>query len=187
MLIQRINHFSRLVIAITIISAISACSSSGPVELKLQGDANPILNRDRTGKSLSLVLHIYQLKNAEEFNRLTFDTVSSGKTPTELLGNALVTHSEFVLLPGKINSLPITLQTDAQFIGVVGFFRKPDTQFWRALISGQALRDSKELTIKAQDCYLQIVKPKTQLIPGQPTTLKADCGISPAKTNTRNK
>ncbi|WP_297576899.1 type VI secretion system lipoprotein TssJ [uncultured Deefgea sp.] len=181
------NNSLRLILALAIITTLNACSSSGPVELKLQGDANPLLNRDSSGKSLSLVLHIYQLKSVEEFNRLTFDTVSSGKTPTELLGNALVTHSEFVLLPGKSNTLPITLQAETQFVGVVGFFRKPDAQFWRALISGQALRDSKELTIKAQDCYLQIIKPKTQLIPGQPATLKADCGISPAKTNTRNK
>ena len=181
------NYFFRLTIALSIFSTLNACSSSGPIELKMQGEASSIINRDSSGKSLSLVLHIYQLKSVDQFNRLTFDTLSNGKTPAELLGGTLVTHSEFILLPGKTSTLPITLQAETQFIGVVGFFRKPDSQFWRALVSGQALRDSKTLSIKAQDCYLQIIKPNPLLIAGQSATFKADCGMPTAKNNGKTK
>lgn len=178
---------SRL-ICITLLSLVlGACASKGPVDLKIQGDAASVINRDNSGKSLSLVLHLYQLKSADEFTRLTFDTFASGRPSNELLGNTLIAQSEFVMLPGQQGTLPITLQTETQFIAVVGFFRKPDSQFWRALIKAEDLRDSKQLTIKAEDCYLQIASPKAQLIPGQPISFQANCGTPPPKNNKKAK
>ncbi|QLI81293.1 type VI secretion system lipoprotein TssJ [Chitinibacter fontanus] len=179
--------FSRLICIALLSLFFSGCASKGPVDLKIQGDAAAVINRDNSGKSLSLVLHLYQLKSADEFTRLTFDTFASGRPSNELLGNTLIAQSEFVMLPGQQGNLPITLQTETQFIAVVGFFRKPDPQFWRALIKAEDLRDSKQLTIKAEDCYLQIVSPKAQLIPGQPMNFQANCGIAPAKSTKKIK
>lgn len=166
---------------------LTACASKGPIEIKLQGEAAPQINRDNAGKSLSLVLHLYQLKSADEFTRRTFDTFASGRPSAELLGNTLISQSEFVMLPGQQSSLPVTLQTETQFIAIVGFFRKPDPQFWRALVSAEDLRNSKQLTIKAEDCYLQIVNPKAQLIPGQPASFQANCGPTPTKATKKTK
>jgi type VI secretion system protein VasD len=167
---------SQIALTISTLLLFTACSSKGPIDLKMQSEASPVVNRDVNGKSLSLVLHVYQLKSKDEFNRLTFDALASGKSASELLGNSLITQSEFVLLPGKENTLPFTLQVDTQYVGVVGFFRKPDAQFWRSLATAEEMRNAKKISIKAQDCFLQITSPKTELIPGQPAQFKTDCG-----------
>lgn len=181
--INQLKPLQKIAIAFTTLSIFTACASKGPVELKMQGEAAPVVNRDVNGKSLSLVLHVYQLKNKDEFNRLTFDALATGKPAAELLGNSLITQSEFILLPGKESTLPFTLQADAQYVGVVGFFRKPDAQFWRVLVSAEEMRNAKKIAIKAQDCYLHITSPKTELIPGQAAQFKADCGSAPAKSS----
>lgn len=183
MQINPLKTLYKIAVAFATLSIFTACSSTGPVELKMQGEAAPVVNRDVNGKSLSLVLHVYQLKSKDEFNRLTFDVLATGKSPAELLGNLLITQSEFVLLPGKESTLPFTLQADTQYVGVVGFFRKPDAQFWRSLMTAEEMRNAKKIAIKAQDCYLQITSPKTELIPGQAAPFKADCGSAPAKSS----
>ena len=34
----------------------------------------------------------------------------------------------------------VTIEKDAQFIGVVGFFRRPDPNFWRLLYDADTVR-----------------------------------------------
>jgi type VI secretion system protein VasD len=187
MQITVIRKYARQLLVLSSALLLVACASSSPKPFKLQGEAENSLNRDSNGRSLSLVLRMYQLKSPEEFNRLTFDSLVSGKTATELLGNSLLSQSEFVLLPGKTIQLDDKILQEANFVGVVGYFRKPDPQFWRALISAEDIRDDKELSLKAQDCYLQIVHPKTQPIPGQPVVFKPDCGYIVKKPAPRSK
>lgn len=171
----------RFISLILLSMLLNACGSKGPVDVKIQGEAASVVNPDNSGKSLSLVLHLYQLKTADEFTRLTYDTIASGRPANELLGNTLITQSEFIILPGQQSNLPFTLQPETQYVAVVGFFRKPDPQYWRTLIKAEDIRDSKLLSIKAEDCYLFTVKPKSQLIPGQPASFHANCGTPPAK------
>lgn len=187
MLINLLKKRAKMVLLMSCLLMLSACASSGPKPFKIHGEAEPSLNRDSSGKPLSLVLRLYQLKGLEEFNRLTFDSLASGKTDAELLGNSLISQNEFVLLPGKTATLDDKIAEEAKFIGVVGFFRKPDSQLWRVLVSAEDVRDEKEFSFKAQDCYLQVVHPKAQLIPGQPASFKADCGFISKKTAPKTK
>ncbi|AZN35331.1 type VI secretion system lipoprotein TssJ [Iodobacter ciconiae] len=185
--IKTLKKHAKVALLISSLLLLSACASSGPKPFKIQGEAEPALNRDSSGRPLSLVLRLYQLKGLEEFNRLTFDSLASGKTDAELLGSSLVAQNEFVLLPGKTVTLDDKIAEETKFIGVVGFFRKPDSQFWRVLVSAEDVRSEKEFSFKAQDCYLQVVHPKALLVPGQSASFKADCGFASRKPAPRTK
>lgn len=154
---------------------VAACTSTAPILVNLQAQAEPTLNRDTSGKSLSLVVHVYQLKSAEQFNRLTFDEVATGKPAEQLLGESLVKKQEMVLLPGKPIELPDQLQNETQLVGIVGFFRKPHPQYWRVLLDAKAIRKDKALKIGAGDCYVYSLNPSPVAIPGQPAWSKPDC------------
>lgn len=187
MLIHSLKKHAKVALVVSSLLLLSACASSGPKPFKIQGEADPSLNRDSSGRPLSLVLRMYQLKGHEEFNRLTFDSLVSGKSDAELLGNSLISQNEFVLLPGKTLTLDDKIAPETKFLGVVGFFRKPDSQLWRVLVNAEDVRDEKEFSIKAQDCYLQVIHPKAQLIPGQPASFKADCGFISKKPALKTK
>ncbi|UXY14573.1 type VI secretion system lipoprotein TssJ [Chitiniphilus purpureus] len=152
---------------------ITGCAS-GPKEYPISGTADPIINRDISGKPLSIVVRLYQLKDKNEFNRLTFDTAASGKSDTELFGSEFVARTELQLIPGATQNVTDQLQPEAKYLGVIGFFRKPDAQNWRFLVDADAVR-SKGLAFVVQDCYLRLVKPQALLIPGQGADYKPEC------------
>lgn len=187
MLMNSLKKHAKVALLISSLLLLSACASSGPKPFKIHGEAEPMLNRDSSGRPLSLVLRLYQLKGLEEFNRLTFDSLVSGKTDAELLGNSFISQNEFMLLPGKTVTLDDKIAEETKFLGVVGFFRKPDSQLWRVLVSAEEVREQKEFSFKAQDCYLQVLIPKAQLIPGQPANFKADCGFISKKPALKTK
>lgn len=187
MQINSIKKHAQQFMAISCALLLVACASSGPKPFKIHGEADPSLNRDSSGKPLSLVLRLYQLKTPDEFNRLTFDSLVSGKSDAELLGTSMLSQNEFMLLPGKTLGLDDKIAEEAKYVGIVGFFRKPDPQFWRVLVSAEDIRDAKELSFKAQDCFLQVIQPKTQSIPGQPAVFKADCGFAFKKASPKSK
>lgn len=148
--------------------------ATGPVSYDIRGEADPVVNRDVSGKPLSVVVRLYQLTQPDEFNKLTFDTLASGRPEAELLGDQLVAKTELVLVPGQTHVSTDKMSEKARYLGVVGFFRTPDAYAWRYLIKADQVRD-KGLTFKAQDCYLTLLNQKTQPIPGQPDNVKPSC------------
>lgn len=166
---------TRLYIFTTIfISALlmAGCATQSPVTIKSESTAN--INPDNKGKPLSIVLRIYQMKSKDKFNELTFDEFMSGKQASELLGDSLVVSNEIVLLPNSSTSINDIVQTNTRYIGVIGFFRKPDGNYWRALLDADAVR-RKGLTLKVDECYLQATNIEALPIPGQPKEFKPDC------------
>lgn len=159
---------------------VTGCAS-GPKEYPISGTAEPIINRDINGKSLSVVVRLYQLKEKNEFTRLTFDAVASGKSDAELFPQELVARNEVVLVPGASQKLTDKLLPEAKYVGVVGYFRKPDAQHWRFLVDADDVR-SKGLSFAVQDCYLKLLQPKAVLIPGQTAGYTPECAaIAPSK------
>jgi len=170
--ITKIRRVYRSGAAIICMAFFAGCA--GPKDVNFVGDAAPSINRDTRGQPLSVLLRIYQLKSPQAFNRMTFDSLASGKPESELLGNTLISMKEMLMLPGGKVTLPDTLQEETQYVGVVGLFRRPDAHHWRFLVSADDVR-SKGLNFRVQDCYLQTIKPKMQPIPGQPTVIKVQC------------
>lgn len=132
------------------------------------------INLDERGQPLSLVVHVYQLKSNKTFSQLTADDLIKGKSEADLLGGDLISSKELIILPGAKQNATVTITPEAQYIAVVGFFRRPDQHYWRLLYSANSVR-SKGLALKIDSCYLQPVKPGIAPIPGQPGNIKANC------------
>lgn len=163
------------------ILALGGCAS-GPTVYDVRGQADPVLNRDVSGKSLSVVVRLYQLKQPTEFSKLAFDSLASGRPETELLGAELIEKSEVVVLPGTQHVSTEKLSEHANYLGVVAFFRQPEPHFWRYLIPASQIR-SKGVTFRLQDCYITLVDGKPEAIPGQPLDAKPECNNTANASN----
>lgn len=144
------------------------------VNVAVNTTASKRINPDERGQPLSLVLHVYQLKSSKTFTQLTADDLIKGKTEADLLGGDFISSKELVVLPGAKQNTTVTISPEAQYVAVVGFFRRPDQHFWRLLYSANAVR-SKGINLKIDSCYLQSAKPDISPIPGQPKSVKPSC------------
>jgi len=153
--------------------ALGGCAS-GPKNYEIKAVADPVINRDVSGSPLSVVVHIYQLKDPGEFSKLTSDTLASGRPLSELLGKDLLEVNEVLLVPGSTENRSDKIQPDARHVGIVAFFRQPDQHYWRVLVDAEQVR-SKGIHFRVQDCFLSLVSPKPSLIPGQPPAAPSSC------------
>lgn len=155
--------------------ALGGCGTTGPKTYAVKGEADATMNRDSSGKSLSVAVRIYQLKDAMEFSKLTFDTVASGRPESELLGPDLLSQSEIIMVPNGKYANSDKLLDETKYLGIVGLFRQPDPHYWRFLIEADKIR-SEGLSFRIQDCYLVVLSPKPAVIPGQPVNAAPVCG-----------
>lgn len=159
-----------------IILFLSACATpqQGPKQYDIRANAEPVINRDAAGKPLSVVVRLYQLKQPNDFNQLTFDLAASGRSDAELLGTSMVQKNEVVLIPGGQFIDKELLAPDTKYVGVIAFFRRPDNNFWRYLIDAEEVK-KKGLTLLIKDCYLSLQSPTPIAIPGQVLDAKPVC------------
>ncbi|MCL2591030.1 MAG: type VI secretion system lipoprotein TssJ [Betaproteobacteria bacterium] len=150
----------------------------GTEDFAVKGVAEQQVNRDVSGKSLSVVVRIFQLRDKNEFSRLSFDAVTS-RSDAELFPKELVAASEVVVMPGTMQEVTDKLLPETKYVGVVGYFRKPDAQFWRFLFDAQAIR-KEGLIFVAKDCHFTAITPKSEPLPGQTESYTPTCtGIIP--------
>ncbi|MDR0735550.1 MAG: type VI secretion system lipoprotein TssJ [Zoogloeaceae bacterium] len=151
----------------------------GPMEYALKGLAGDAVNLDANGKSLSIVVRIYQLKDKNEFARLTFNAFTSGKRDGELFPTEFLAVKEVVLIPGAALELTERLLPEAGYVGVAAFFRKPDAQAWRFLVDARAV--AKEgLNFSVRTCYLEQVQPDPEPLPGMKAGYVPGCAATRA-------
>jgi type VI secretion system protein VasD len=160
-------------LGLLVLAGLVGCAS-GPKTYEIKGEADPMINKDISGKPLSVVVRLYQLKDAEEFSRLTFDTLASGRPESELLGQDLLEKNEVILVPGAKYVGKEKLKDDAKYVGVVALFRQPDPHYWRYLVEADKVR-AGGLSFKVQDCYLLLANLKPSPIPGQPANATPFC------------
>lgn len=163
-----------LIVALKTLPILVLAACAGPKLVNITGEGSKSMNRDAQGKPLSVVVHVHHLRNTEAFNRLTMEAMVGGKSETELLGNTLISSKEITLIPGGKFSEPDTIEEETHYIGVVGFFRQPDTGYWRLLYTADAVKRDG-LNFKAADCYLLPSRTKNIAIPGQSTRPPSDC------------
>lgn len=173
-----INHAIMLQMCAAILALASGCSS-GPRTYGIKGDGDPVLNRDINGKSLSVVVRLYQLRDSQEFSKLTFDSLADGRPEAELLGPALIDKTDVVIVPGGTYANTEKLHEDAKFLGIVAFFRRPDQFYWRQLVAADAVR-SQGLNFRVQDCFVVLNGVKPIPIPGQPANARPECATANA-------
>jgi type VI secretion system protein VasD len=152
---------------------------NSPAPFEISGQATPSINRDTNGAPLSVVVRLYQLKEREAFNKLSFDLLASGRSDSELFGSSLTGKSEFVMLPGTKYNAGDKVLPDTKYIGIVALFRKPDANHWRLLVDAKTVRE-KGLNFLVQDCSLALNGIKPVAIPGQALDAKPNCSVSPS-------
>lgn len=164
------NIFSTTLLATMLVSG----CASGPTRFDIKTSGDPVINRDISGKPLSVVVRLYQLKDANEFSKLTFATAASGRSDAELFGQEFIERTEVVVVPGAQKVNAGTILPETKYLGVVGYFRNPDRHAWRYLVKADDVR-RHGLTFTVRDCYLELSGIKPVAIPSQPEGAKAEC------------
>ncbi|MDR0702778.1 MAG: type VI secretion system lipoprotein TssJ [Zoogloeaceae bacterium] len=137
-----------------------------PEEYAIKGSADALVNRDASGKPLSVVVRLYQLKGINGFSRVTFDAVARSPNEAELFPSEWVATNEVVLIPGTTQAFTDKLLPETRYIGGVAFFRSPDTHGWRFLVDARTVRN-EGLNFTAKDCYFTLVQPEPEPLLGQ--------------------
>lgn len=127
--------------------------------LRLDFSAREALNTDaRENNSLSesVVIRIYQLKDDKLFNTLVYQQLLH--EADTLLKADLLSSRDVVLKPGGDVSLDMPMETDTQFVAVVGLFRQPDQEKnnWRQVMERDALEPDRARIFDAGSHYLTL-------------------------------
>jgi type VI secretion system VasD/TssJ family lipoprotein len=88
------------------------------------------LNMDESGRSLAVIVRIYQLKTLRTLETADFDQM--WQHDKETLGEDLLSVEELTLDPSDKKAVPVKRSPDARYLVAVGLFRKPDGIAWRA-------------------------------------------------------
>jgi len=127
--------------------------------LRLDFSAREALNTDsRESNSLSepLVVRVYQLKDRKTFDKTVYQQLlKDGET---LLKADLLASRDVVVKPGGDANLDMPMETDAQFVAVVGLFRHPDmvNNSWKQVMGREELDPDKPRILKAGNNHLTL-------------------------------
>ncbi|SAK96469.1 lipoprotein [Caballeronia fortuita] len=104
------------------------------------------LNENTTGQPLSTVIRLYQLKDSKTFAQLEY--VQLQNADLELLKADLVATKDVVLRPDASATVSEPMQKDAEYVGVVAFFRSPSSaSAWKLLIPKKQWKDTDPVKI----------------------------------------
>lgn len=110
-------------------AAAPPCTDPEPLRVVVQAGGH--LNPDDGGNALATVVRVYQLKRDTKLVEASVDDVADkGK---EVLGDDVVGQDEMMLQPGETQERTLARAPDTAFIAVVGLFRKPTGNGWRAI------------------------------------------------------
>jgi type VI secretion system protein VasD len=112
-------------------------------------DARAAANETAGGQSLSTVVRFYQLKDAQAFTKLEYAQLQNNDL--ELLKADLFATKDVVLRPGASASVSEPMDKDAEFVGVVAFFRAPGSNsVWKLTIPKKQWKDTDPVKIRVQ-------------------------------------
>nr|WP_276540005.1 type VI secretion system lipoprotein TssJ [Pantoea brenneri] len=127
--------------------------------LRLDFSAREALNIDsRESNSLSepVVVRVYQLKDRKTFDKTVYQQLlKDGET---ILKADLLASRDVVVKPGGDANLDMPMETDAQFVAVVGLFRHPDmvNNSWKQVIGREELDPDKPRILEAGNNHLML-------------------------------
>src|SRR5436309_15779273 len=94
--------------------------------------AAPNVNPDPGGKSLSVVVRVYQLKDKGRLESADYNAI--WKLDKDTLSDDFLAVQERVVQPGTQEMLEIQTNPMAKYVGVVALFRNPSGDSWRRLV-----------------------------------------------------
>jgi type VI secretion system VasD/TssJ family lipoprotein len=111
---------------------ISASVASDATARGVTLSSSELLNPDRNGKPLSVVVRLYQLSGKDKFEQATYQSLQKGDL--KVLEGELVSRSEVTLHPNSQEVIKIAPAKNANYIGIMAMFRDPQAQRWRQII-----------------------------------------------------
>jgi type VI secretion system VasD/TssJ family lipoprotein len=100
--------------------------------LHLSLQAQRVLNTDKLQGSASLALRVYVLRDADAFQRASFDSLYDNDET--ILGAALLRRETLHLRPGETRELALALGGDARFVAVFAAYRELERSQWRSVL-----------------------------------------------------
>jgi type VI secretion system protein VasD len=123
--------------------------------VKIRIFASPSLNVSDDGQSLGLVVRVYRLRSMDAFQSVPLSTFGDPAKEKELLGDALVSAREVLLKPGQHYETLDKFGREAQYLGIVGLFRKPAEGRTRQVFDSRTA-EFTGLTLGAHACALSV-------------------------------
>lgn len=118
-----------ILLACFVVITLTGCGTS-PTRLEAKVAAAEDVNKDEFGRSLPIVVRLYELKSTGSFQSADFFGIYDQEAAT--LGGDLLAREELQLRPGEQQKIEREAAPDAQHLGVVGAFRQIDNARWRA-------------------------------------------------------
>jgi type VI secretion system protein VasD len=168
-----LGRFSKTILAAAGLIALAGCgawqaTSDGVVDgakwifttqvktMNIDLDARAASNETSGGQSLSTVVRLYQLKDAQTFAKLEY--VQLQKDDLVLLKSDLLATKDVVLKPGAAASISEPMDKEAEYVGVVAFFRSPASNgVWKLLIPKKQWKDTDPVKVQVQGNTLAYV------------------------------
>jgi type VI secretion system protein VasD len=121
----------------------------------LRVHAGEQLNTGTNGRSLSVVVRVYHLKNSAAFLRAPYDAFRSPEAEKTAFGPDLEDVREVVLTPGQKSETVESMARNAPYLGVVALFRAPATGRWRFAFDANGA-EKKGVTLGVHGCALSV-------------------------------
>lgn len=126
------------------------------------------VNVDARGRPTPVVVRTYVLKNAAAFEAADFFSLFD--RDQQVLGDALVSREEVVLMPGETRTLGVREAEGGRVFAVLAAFREVDRAVWRASAPVVANRTSR-ISVSLQDNRVTVA---ATLVPPAAPPKKAD-------------
>jgi type VI secretion system protein VasD len=128
-----------------------------PIDRKvpLRLHAGERLNTDPDGRSLSIVVRIYKLKDVDTFLAAPAEAFKDAASEKQAFGSSLIDVRELVLTPGQRHEVVETLPLTVPHIAVVAQFRAPAQGRWRFAFDTKAAEKSG-ITLGLHGCAMNV-------------------------------
>lgn len=109
--------------------------------------ARASINPDEAMRSTSVAVRVYQLKDRTLFDKASYDDLL--KNDKTVLAQDLQDSMATVVNPGASASVSQPMQPDTEYVGVVAFYRNPDSNGdWRRVVPKKKLSADAPLKLE---------------------------------------
>lgn len=122
-----------LIVAVTLLLNACAAAPPKPASLSLQISTTSDVNPDLQGRPSPVILYVLELASDAQFNRLDYRSLTQSSSAS--LGADLLGKNQMVLQPGESRVLPMELNAQTAFIGLLAGYRDNDNAIWRASVA----------------------------------------------------
>ncbi|ELY3083844.1 type VI secretion system lipoprotein TssJ [Klebsiella aerogenes] len=119
--------------------------------LHLTITARGAINADDAQQAMPLRIRVLQLNDRKTFDNTEYTDLLT--QPDLVLKESLLTQRQLSVYPGQTVNLDIPMDEKAQFVAVVGLFRKPDRTrgTWKQVLSRDLLDPDEPRVIEVRD------------------------------------